>query len=111
MGNTVEGTVNSALYQNILKENVCYSVCKLKLKQIIQQDNDLKAYVGVSPPLKGSKNRKKKVLEWPSQSPDLNPNPIEMLWQDFKCVVHGRKPSNVAELHKEMWGKKTTTVL
>ncbi len=71
MGNTVEGTVNSALYQNILKENVCYSVCKLKLKQIIQQDNDLKAYVGVSPPLKGSKTERKKfwsglvkVLTW-----------------------------------------------
>ena len=56
-----------------------------------------------SPPLNG---KKKEVLEWPSQSPDLNP--IEMLWRDLKKVVHARKPSNVAELKqfcKEEWAK------
>ena len=47
-----------------------------------------------------------KVLEWPSQSPDLNL--IEMLWRDLKKAVHARKPSNVAELKqfcKEEWDK------
>ncbi|KAF7655117.1 hypothetical protein LDENG_00060660 [Lucifuga dentata] len=42
------------------------------------------------------KRNKIKVLECPSQSPDLNP--MEMLWQDLKQTVHARKPSNVAEL-------------
>ncbi len=37
-----------------------------------------------------------KVLEWPSQSPGLNP--IEMLWHDLKQSIRARKPSNVAEL-------------
>ncbi len=40
----IDGTMNSALYQNILKENVQPSVCDLKLKRtwVMQQDNDPK---------------------------------------------------------------------
>ena len=47
-----------------------------------------------------------KVLEWPCQSPDLNPT--EMLWYDLKKVVCAQKPSYVAELKqfcKEEWAK------
>ena len=47
-----------------------------------------------------------KVLEWPSQSPDLNL--VEMWWHDLKLAIHARKPSNVAELKqfcKEEWAK------
>ncbi|KAK3570216.1 hypothetical protein QTP86_016527, partial [Hemibagrus guttatus] len=52
------------------------------------------------------KKNKMKTLEWPSQSPDLNP--IEMLWHDLKKVVHAPKPSNVSELQqfcKDEWAK------
>ena len=35
------------------------------------------------------------VLEWPSQSPDLNP--IEHLWRDLKIAVQQRSPSNLTE--------------
>uniref|UniRef100_A0A8C4XFK0 Tc1-like transposase DDE domain-containing protein n=1 Tax=Erpetoichthys calabaricus TaxID=27687 RepID=A0A8C4XFK0_ERPCA len=52
------------------------------------------------------KKNKMKTLEWPSQSPDLNP--IEMLWHDLKKAVHARKPSNKAELQqfcKDEWAK------
>ncbi len=44
------------------------------------------------------------VLEWPSQSPNLNP--IEHLWRDLKMAVHQRLPSNLTELEricKEEW--------
>ncbi|KAK3569666.1 hypothetical protein QTP86_002637 [Hemibagrus guttatus] len=102
----INGTMNSAVYQKILKENVRPSVCDLNLKQtwVLQQDNDPKhTRKSTSEWLK---KNKMKTLEWPSQSPDLNP--IEMLWHDLKKVVHARKPSNVAELQqfcKDEWAK------
>ncbi|KAK3524035.1 hypothetical protein QTP70_017546 [Hemibagrus guttatus] len=102
----INGTMNSAVYQNILKENVRPSVCDLKLKRtwVLQQDNDPK-HTSKSTS-EWLKKNKMKTLEWPSQSPDLNP--IEMLWHDLKKVVHAQKPSNVAELQqfcKDEWAK------
>ena len=46
------------------------------------------------------------VLEWPSQSPDLNT--IEHLWRDLKIAVQRRFPSNLTELERicrEEWEK------
>uniref|UniRef100_A0A4W5KWW1 Tc1-like transposase DDE domain-containing protein n=1 Tax=Hucho hucho TaxID=62062 RepID=A0A4W5KWW1_9TELE len=40
--------------------------------------------------------KKIRLLEWPSQSPDLNL--IEMLWHDLKREVHTRHPKNNVEL-------------
>ncbi len=92
--------MNSTLYPKILKENVQPLVCDLKLKYtwVVQQEND--------PSSEWLKKNNIKVLEWSSQSPDLNP--IEMLWHDFKQSNHARKPSNAAELKqfcKEEWAK------
>ena len=46
------------------------------------------------------------VLEWPSQSPDLNP--IEHHWRDLKIAVQRCSPSNLTEFERicrEEWKK------
>uniref|UniRef100_A0A8C5PJ22 Transposase n=1 Tax=Leptobrachium leishanense TaxID=445787 RepID=A0A8C5PJ22_9ANUR len=102
----VQGTMNSLQYQEILDDNVMQSVTNLRLgrRWTFQQDND---------PKHTSKSTRAwlqikgwNILEWPSQSPDLNP--IENLWWDLKKAVAVRKPKNVTELeafaHDE-WAK------
>src|SRR4029434_2358826 len=54
----------------------------------------------------GLKDNKVNVLEWPSQSPDINP--MENLWLDSKRAVHARSPRNLTELEqfcKDEWSK------
>ena len=102
----IDGTMNSGLYPQILKENVRVSVCELKLNRrwVLLQDNDPK-HTSKSTK-EWLKKKKCNVLEWPSQSPDLNP--IEMLWKDLKRSVHARKPTNIHELKqfcKEEWAQ------
>ncbi|ROL03945.1 Transposable element Tcb1 transposase [Anabarilius grahami] len=100
----IEGKMNAAKYRDILDENLLQSAQDLRLGRrfTFQQDNDPKH------PAKITKewlhNNSVTVLEWPSQSPDLNP--IEHLWRDLKMAVHQRLPSNLTELEricKEEW--------
>ncbi len=81
----IKETMNSALYQKILKEmfvTSSSSALGLCSRTIIPN-------TPATPPLTGSR-KKNKVLEWPSQSPDLNPT--EMLWHDLKQSIHAQKP-------------------
>uniref|UniRef100_A0AAY5JVT3 Tc1-like transposase DDE domain-containing protein n=1 Tax=Esox lucius TaxID=8010 RepID=A0AAY5JVT3_ESOLU len=96
----VEGIMNSSKYQAILIQYLQVSIRKLKMKFTFQHDND---------PKHTSKSTKAwlhqiSVLEWPSQSPDLNP--IEHLWGDLKRALHRRCPRNLTDLEhfcKEEW--------
>jgi hypothetical protein len=52
------------------------------------------------------KDNKVKVLEWPSQS--FNLNPTENMWAELKKHVRARRPTNLTQLHQlcqEEWAK------
>ena len=69
----VEGKMDGAKYRDILEQNLYHSVCDLRLawRFTFQQDNDPKHTAKAT--LEWFKGKHVNVLEWPSQSPDLNP--------------------------------------
>ena len=94
------------MYRDILDENLLQRVLDLRLGRrfIFQQDNDPKHITKITK--EWLQDNSVNVLEWPSQSPDLNP--IKHLWRDLKMAVHQRSPSNLMELErscKEEWEK------
>ncbi len=94
----IEGKMNAAKYRDILDENLLQSAQDLRLGRrfTFQQDNDPKHTAKITK--EWLHNNSVTVLEWPSQSPDLNP--IEHLWRDLEMAVHQRLPSNLTELER-----------
>ncbi len=98
------GKMNAAKYRDILDENLLQGAQDLRLGRrfTFQQDNDPKHTAKITK--EWLHNNSVTVLEWPRQSPNLNP--IEHLWRDLKMAVHQRLPSNLTELEricKEEW--------
>ena len=88
--------INGAMYSEIFGENLLPSATKLEMGRgwVFQHDNDPKQMdKGIREWLKKKHN---KVMEWPSQSLDLNP--IENLWRELKLQMAKRQPRNLKDL-------------
>ncbi|KAK6308672.1 hypothetical protein J4Q44_G00201350 [Coregonus suidteri] len=102
----IEGRMDGAMYREILANNLLPSVRALKMGRgwVFQHDNDPKHTARATK--EWLRKKYLKVLEWPSQSPDLNP--IEHLWRELKVRIAQRQPRNLKDLEKvcmEEWAK------
>ncbi|KAL0164887.1 hypothetical protein M9458_040640 [Cirrhinus mrigala] len=93
----IKGTMDGAMYRQILGENLLPS---LKMGWVFQHDSDPKHTAKATK--EWLKKKHIKVLEWPSQSIDLNP--IENLWRELKVQVAKHQPRNLNDLER-IWDK------
>lgn len=99
----IKDIMDRHLYVKILQEVMLpYAEDEMPLIWTFQQDNDPKHTSLLAKQWFAENNIR--VMEWPAQSPDLNP--IENLWCDVKAVVAQRKPtsnSTLWDVVKDAW--------
>lgn len=96
----ITGILNKEGYLKILQENAVPNGLSLIGKGFtLQQDNDPKHSSKLCRGYVSELEKQKKLvnMEWPAQSPDLNP--IELLWDELDRNVRKMRPVN----HNHLW--------
>jgi len=95
----IKETMTKDIYRNILSDVMLpYARQNMAENWIFQQDNDPKHTAKVV--RKWFEDNQVTVLEWPAQSPDLNP--IEHLWNDLKKRLPKHKITNEDQLRRKI---------
>jgi hypothetical protein len=91
----IKSIMDRFIYVDIMQNTMLpYAEEEMPLRWIFQQDNDPKHTSKLAK--KWFDDNKVTVMEWPAQSPDLNP--IENLWGDIKKGVSVANPTNINDL-------------
>lgn len=92
----IEGIMTKEKYMDILKSKLGLSAEKLGHNNdfIFQHDRDPKHTAKIVQNWLHS--NRIEVLDWPAQSPDLNP--IEHLWSILKQAISRQRPTNISSL-------------
>ena len=107
----INGIMDRHVYMDILTQHMRpYALREIGRGFVFQQDNDPKHS---SKDVKAwFKRNNVKVIEWPSQSPDLNP--IEHLWEELERRCASIKPKNAAdkfEILRREWERIPQSVI
>ncbi|XP_058790002.1 uncharacterized protein LOC131663549 [Phymastichus coffea] len=103
----IDGILNKEGYKKILQYHAVKSGLRLVGQPFeFQHDNDPKHTSTICKNYLSNleKQKKLKVMQWPPQSPDLNP--IELLWEELDRAVRKNSPSsatNLWEVLKREW--------
>ena len=103
----VRGTLNQNGYHSILQRHAIPSGMRLVGQGfILQQDNDPKHKSKLCQNYLAKKEQAGKLenMEWPAQSPDLNP--IELVWDEMDRRVKAKQPTSAThlwELLQQTW--------
>jgi len=110
-GFCIKGTTSLFCFKRIMDGKFYTEILEKQLPEVrsmlqgrwrLQQDNDPKHKSKIAKEFLN--NKVPEVMDWPSNSPDLNP--IENLWAIVKRKVELRRPKNLSELElflKEEW--------